>query len=123
MRESAVLLFELSGSPYGAEVRTIRRIAEGDGVALLRNSALGHSEKATRGLVVEVDGVEQGFAVDRILGVLPAARVVALPPLAAACIPTGETCGLVESEGGMFPLVDLAALIRSAQRCEEADDE
>lgn len=118
-----MLLFELSGSPYGAEVRTIRRVAEGDGSLLLRDSALGHSGKAARGLVVDVDGEERGFAVDRILGVVPAARVLELPPLAAACIPGGETCGLVESDGGLYPLVDLAALIRGAQRKEAAGGE
>lgn len=123
MREEAVLLFELSGNPYGAAVRSIRRIAEGDGSALRRDSVLGHAGVALRGLVVAVDGEEQGFAVDRILGVLPAARVIELPPLAAACIPGGETCGLVESDDGLYPLVDLAALIRSAQRYEEADGE
>lgn len=111
MSDRPVIFFEVAGKRFGAEVAQVKRIGTKGENGLVLQTWLGEAGEGARGLVIEGD---RAVGADRILGVQPGARIHPLPPLAAACIPSGTVCGLVELENELFPLVDLAALLREA---------
>jgi hypothetical protein len=118
--EGQVLLFEVEGRRFGAYVAEVRRVAPPADLASERRTVLGTAAEGGRGLVIELDGNERAVAVDRILGVRPGTRILAAPPIVAAC-GGGTVRGFVELENELLPLVDLRVVIARASGGGESD--
>ena len=114
-----VLMFQVGPRVYATEVYDVRRIGAVRDVAagsLVLESILGVPFGCERGLVVggaDPQG-EQTLVIDQVLGIRAVAvdDLHALPPFAAAVMPSAAVTGFVMIDEVPTLLVDLPTLIR-----------
>jgi hypothetical protein len=116
-RTSEILLFQVGARVFASVVYDAVRIGSVRAVPaaeLVVESALGVPFERLRGIVVNADGVERTFVVDRVLGVrsVPDSDVAPLPAFAAACLSSGAVTGFALVDDSPVLLVDLPTLVR-----------
>jgi chemotaxis signal transduction protein len=116
-RTSEILLFQVGARVFASVVYDAVRIGSVRAVPaaeLVVESALGVPFERLRGIVVDADGIERTFVVDRVLGVrsVPDSDVAPLPAFAAACLSSGAVTGFALVDDSPVLLVDLPTLVR-----------
>lgn len=117
MREP-VLLFAIDGKPYAVAAASVGRVGRPAelGGAPRAETRLGRVREGERALQ-PIDGGDP-LLVDKVFGMLTPERIHPLPALAAVCLPHGIVAGLVETDDGLLPLLDLRALLQDARNKE-----
>lgn len=116
--QNEILMFQVGPRVYATEVYDVVRIGSVRDVAaedLVLDSILGVPFGRERGLVVGgQDGNERTLVIDQVLGIraIDDDDLHALPPFAAAVMPSAAVTGFVMVDEVPTLLVDLPTLIR-----------
>lgn len=116
--QNEILMFQVGPRVYATEVYDVVRIGSVRDVAaedLVLDSILGVPFGRERGLVVGgQDGAERTLVIDQVLGIraIDDDDLHALPPFAAAVMPSAAVTGFVMIDEVPTLLVDLPTLIR-----------
>jgi len=120
--QNEILMFQVGPRVFAAEVYDVVRIGTVRDVAaenLILDSILGVPFGRERGLVVggQGDAAERTLVIDQVIGIrgVGADDLHALPPFAAAVMPSGAVTGFVMIDEVPTLLVDLPTLIRERQ--------
>lgn len=114
-----ILMFQVGPRVYATEVYDVRRVGSVRDVAaehLVMESILGTPFGRERGLVVagQDDETELTLVIDQVIGIraVHAEDLQALPPFAAAVMPSAAVTGFVIVDEVPTLLIDLPTLIR-----------
>ncbi len=110
--EIDLVLFEIAGRTYGADVVDVSRVAAPEG-KLPQSRRLGTPKRIQRGLVVRSGSGETLVPIDRLVGFrrVHASSLRKLPGYASGLAEPAVVGFLVE-EGALLILIDLEALVK-----------